>query len=259
MSFGIRTVAEVLTEVREILDEPLDSKVLTTNLWSNTELVKWMNRGTRRVWAHVKKERENYFVRTVKSDSTQMLRIYGREYDPSELRCIDGRKELKLPPDFSELVVFEPVPTDDQTNGDVQFIFTQLMNSDFRTRMRSVGPDRGGVYECDVIHREAGPVIIIEPELAIVVPIDVRLEYVHGPIELTEADSFEGSGFNQLMLDAVINYVVYRARKKEENTEQIKEAQSDFGDTLDVVGSAVGPRQVRDEELVDGYLEDFLN
>ena len=257
---GVRTVAELLTEVREILDEPLDLTGNDSNLWSNTELTRWMNVGLRRVWAHVKKERENYFMRTVRSDATEKIKVYGRDYDPAEIRILAGRKELSLPPDFAELRVFEPVISADagDVNGEVQFLFNQLANMGLRTRMRAIGPERGGVYECEIVFREEGPRIMIFPEPVLQSPIDVRMEYVHGPLQLTSTDSFEGSGFNQLMLDAVVNYVVYRARKKEENAASISQAQADLSDSLDVVGSAAGPRQARDDEVVDGYLEDII-
>lgn len=258
----IRTVSDLVTEVREELDEPVGDG----NLWSDTEIVKWMNRGMRKIWARVRREKENWFLRKVRSTDEGELNLYGHEYDPLNLKLqasegtTTGPTELVLPPDCFEIRMFEPI-TNSSTDGQddqVQFFFSDLANQKFRALSRATGSEVGGIYLCELIFREDGPKLIITPSVQLSNPMDTLLEYVFMPGELTAEDTFEGTGFNPMMLDALVAWTVYRARKKENVQEHIQTALLDVQDSLNEVGASAGPRQSRDDEVVSGFLEDYI-
>lgn len=138
------------------------------------------------------------------------------------------------------------------------FHLTDLADPNYRRLSRVQGPETGGRYECDVVFRTDGPVLTFAPEITLTDAMDIRIEYVAAPRRLAQTDSFEGTGLNDFMLDAIQAYIVYRARKKEGNTQDIGTAVADFQDASAAVKSSAGPRQSRDPETVQGFLEDEI-
>lgn len=255
----ILTVQDLINEVRSDLDEEVDSGDNDTNFFLDSEFVTWMNKGIRKVWQIAREAKENWFLRKVSSTDGK-LTIYGRAYDPSSLTLSSGVREIKLPPDCFELRLIEPITsaTQEERGDDVEFMLTDLSNPDYRRLSRTEGPERGGRYQCDLIFRNDGPVLTFVPAITLSEEMEIRIEYVAAPRRLRQTDSFEGTGLNAFMLDAVQAYVVYRARKKEGNSQDINTALADFSDQAGAVKDSAGPRQSRDPEFVQGFMEDEI-
>lgn len=255
----VRTVQDLIDEIRSDLDEAVDTGINETNFWTDAELVTWMNKGIRKVWQKAREAKENWFVRKLRSTDPK-LTIYGRAYDPSQMQLVSDTREIKLPPDLFELRLMEPITSSsiDERDDSVQFYFGNLSDQSYRALSRSVGPAQGGRYECEIIFRTTGPVCTFVPQIALTDPMDVMIEYVAAPRKLAQTDTFENTGLNDFMLDAIQAYVVYRARKKEGASKELDTARADFGDTVDTVKGSAGPRQSRDPQTVDGYLEDQI-
>lgn len=255
----ILTVQDLINEVRSDLDEEVDTGTNDTNFFLDSEFVVWMNKGIRKVWQIAREAKENWFHRKVSSTDGK-LTIYGRAYDPASLQLTSGTREVKLPPDCFELRLIEPITSSSEEERDdgVEFIMTDLANPAYRRLSRQEGPEIGGRYECDLIFRADGPVLTFAPAIALSETMNIRIEYVAAPRRLRQTDTFEGTGLNEFMLDAVAAYVTYRARKKEGNKGDIDTALADYGDQAGAVRDSAGPRQSRDPEFVHGFLEDEI-
>lgn len=255
MAGRILTVDQLITQIRDDLDEPRDAE---TNFWSQTFLLGRLNRGLREVWETVRETHENYFIRRFRSDDPPFT-VYDRLYDPSTMRLVNGRTELLLPPDFHELRYFEPVRAlaDDADDG-IVFHIADFSKEKFRVLARNTGPSIGGGYYYDVEWRTEGPTIVLVPTIGLDASRDVELRYVFGLREYKLGDTFENSGFESWMLDAVVAYTILEARKKEENNEQIAVARAEWERKRAFCQRIAGPRQTVEPETTDGYLEEEI-
>jgi len=255
----ILTVQDLIDEVRADLDEAADVDGNDTTFYVDSEFVTWLNKGIRKVWQIAREAKENWFLRKMSSTDGKKT-IYGRAYDPASLTLTSGIREIKLPPDCFELRLIEPITssTQEERDDDVEFILTDLANPAYRRLSRTEGPEIGGRYECDLIFRESGPVLSFAPAVTLLTDMPIRIEYVAAPRRLRQRDTFEGTGLNEFMLDAVAAYVTYRARKKEGNAQDINVALQDYSDEAGAVRDSAGPRQSRDPEFVPGFMEDEI-
>src|SRR5262245_54892417 len=109
MALTRKSMADLVEEVRQDLDEPFAGPPDTTNFWSQQELVRYINGGLRQVWQICRNDKgSEWFVRKMTS-ADPPLTIFGQEYSPSAFRGVSGRTELILPPDLGELLFLEPV------------------------------------------------------------------------------------------------------------------------------------------------------
>lgn len=249
------TVEHFLKRVRERLDEELDPE---NNLVTQHELLEYTNEGIREVHQTMRETHEGWFQRTLRSDG-ESVKLCGRQYDPKELRFESGKAELRLPPDFQELLLFEGVPAADGTSG-LHIEFQRITTTAFRRNVLESTVNSNRCYYYDLEHRNDGWVMVFAPTPTVDSPVEVVCTYVQAPQEVTRKDSFEDSGFEPFMLDAVLAYVVYLARNKEEEGGQAAQnALGRFDRKNNLAGRVAGPKQSRDVEVVEGIWDDEEN
>ena len=253
MSATRRSMLDLTEEIRDDLDEPLDATG-TTNFWTQDMLVLRINRGLRQVWQIARQDKgSRWFVRTMRS-TDPTTSIHGRPYNPACLQVTDGASELVLPPDFGELLLFEPiVDTDSGDTADITFRYTPINSPTFRALSRSASGF--SEYWCDVVQRLGGPRFIIRPPFQ-ASTLDVTMEYIVKPDNYALEDTFEGLGFDDLMLDAVIAYAVMDARRKSDNAGKLKEAENTWAERRALAVETVGPLQTVEHEFVQSFIPD---
>lgn len=252
MSSTRRTMLDVVSEIRADLDEPLDATG-NSNFWSQTDIVLRVNRGLRQVWQLARMDKgSRWFVRNLRS-TDKKLDIFGRPYNPAALQVQSNATELILPPDFGELLLFEPITDAAGTLPSIQFRFTKLSGRLYAQLSRIASGS--SEYWCDVVQRLEGPRLVMQPPFE-QGPVDTRIEYLVKPDNYALADTFEGLGFDDLMLDAVIAYAEVECWRKADNPEKLKEALATWGDRKALVLEEVGPHQTVEHEVVQGFMEE---
>jgi len=253
MSYGLTaTINELITEVREELDEPLDT---ATNFWDDAYLLSRLNRGFRQVWQTARETKENWFVRVLRSDDDP-LTIYGRVYDPSALRLTAGALELVLPPDFHEARSIEALPATDASVAQIQFDWMDLSTEVFRDNRRVSSGVNAAYYSVDVRWGDGGPRLMLSPAVGDeAASTDLTLTYAYGPKEYQAGESLENSGFSRVMLDAAVAYATVEARRKENVSTSLQIALEAWNEKIGLVTRSSGPRQSQEPEIVEGYLE----
>lgn len=260
--YSNETIQSFLRRCRLRLDQELDSQ---TNFWSPAEMLEYANEGVREVWQATREEHQNWFVRQRRS-TDGVMKIGGRDYDTALLRVESGRERLKLPPDFYELLLLEGLRTAQDTNltRAVIFEYANMTQRAFREasidRASAFDPIITSVqrYRYDVVFDPDGPYIFLAPSYRFEQPFEIQIAYVAVPGELFATGSFEGTGFSTLMVDAVLAYSVYMAIYKEGLAENIPSAERNWNLKRELAVRAAGPKQTRDEEPVEGYLESEL-
>lgn len=258
--YSTETVQSFLRRTRLRLDQELDSD---TNFWSAAEMIEYMNEGMREVWQSVRETHQNWFVRQLTSKDG-IKKIGGRDYDTLALQIQDGRQRVLLPPDFYELLLYEG--TKDLSQADL-FIpsvileYANMTQRSFRNDVPQTIPTeiRTYRYKYDVVFGPEGPYIFVAPTFRMGAgsgaTFDTQLAYIAMPVELTIKGTFEGTGFTSLMVDAVLAYSCYCAVKKEDLTENLKTFEHAWLKKQELCSRAAGPKQTRDEETCEGYLE----
>lgn len=263
--YSTETVQSFLNRARLRLDQELDNQ---TNFWSDAEMLEYMNEGMREVWETVRENHQNWFMRQITSRDG-VLQIGIRKYDTKLLQLVSGRTKLLLPPDFYELTLLEglrPLQTAlaDLSNPffpQVVFEYANITQLAFRNRIVDTVTQGVRRYRYDVIFGPEGPYIYIAPEISVVETLDVQVAYVAMPVELGFNNSFEGTGFTGLMLDAVLAYTTYAAVKKEDLTENLATFKEHWKIKQELCSRAAGPKQTRDVETVENsyvYQEEEL-
>ena len=253
MSYGLTaTINELITEIRDELDEPVDSQ---TNFWDDPYLLSRLNKGFRQVWQTARETKENWFTRVLRSDDAA-LTIYGRSYDPSALALTAGATEIILPPDFYEARSLESIAASDASVATVLFDWTDLGSETFRDGLRLASGTGTTAYSVDVRWGDGGPRLMLSPAVGTdAATTGVTLTYVYGPKSYLAGDSLENSGFSRVMLDAAVAYAAMEARRKENVPASIQVAQGAWGEKIGLVTRSSGPRQSQEPEVVEGYLE----
>lgn len=257
MSLTILTMLDLVSQIRDDLDEPLD---LTgnTNFWSQDYITKQVNRALRVVWQIVRNDKgSEWCVRKMRSDDPP-LTIYGQTYNPAAFRAVTNQTELILPPDLGELLFIEPVLNTVTTQAaDVRFRFEAGLNGpNFRevSRISTVGLAE---YFGAVVQRRDGPRLVFAPAF-IDSSVDFTIEYVAKPDDYALTDSFEGLGFDDLFLDAVEAWAVLRCLKKSDqpNPQKLSQWQEQWAEARAMVIEAVSPLQTVEHEFTQNFLPD---
>lgn len=247
------TVEAFLKRCRERIDEELDPE---HNLVTQHELLEYTNEGMREVHQTIRETHEGWFQRTLRSDG-EPINVGGRSYDPAELRFESGKAELRLPPDFQELLLFESLTSDDATRSGLELTFQKVTSPAFRRNVQQDATASSRCFFYDLEHRNDGWVMVFAPTPTVEANIDVMLKYVQAPPQAVRGGSFEDSGFEPFMLDAVLRYVVFCARNKEEEGGQAAaNALGLFDRKNNLAGRIAGPKQSRDVEVVQGVWDD---
>lgn len=248
------TIAELLTEVREDLDEALDT---ATNFWTDDYLLGRLNRGFRAVWTKVRETHENYFVRRLLSTDAP-LTLYGRSYDPAQLAVTAGASWLVLPPDYAEALAFEAVPATGETSAPITFEWAGFASERFQDGRRLANDAQAVTYLIDVTVGEGGPRLQLSPTVAsTATTVDTSLTYVYRPKTYAATDALEHAGFTREMLDAVVAYACLEARRTEGVATSITLAQGAWLEKLTHAVNAAGPRQSQAPEIVEGTYEEW--
>lgn len=248
------TVSHLLTRIRERLDEELDPE---GNLWTNHELTDYTNEGIREVHQTMREAHESWFTRTLRSDAG-IVTITGRNFDTGLMAFQSARNEIRLPPDFAELRFMELEPTSDDSVDTFVFEYRPSHHPDFRRNALSNSTQNSRIYYYDIERRSDGPVLIFSSIPTTEAPRILVIKYVQSAPEITQLQTFEDTGFEPFMLDAVIAYAVLRAREKEGDPDNITLAGNDWERKRTFALRAAGPKQTRDPEVVIGFLEDEI-
>ena len=261
--FSIEPVKFFLKRCSQRLDQELD---IQANFWTEAEMLEYLNEGLSEVWQAVRETHQNWFVKELQS-TDPITKIGGRDYNPDLLRLTQGRDKLYLPSDFRELLFIEGLPPSTGTVvGDnfypvVSFEYRNLTQRAFRGEAFTRANGRVLSYFYDVVVSADGPYLLIAPPLSVTEDIRCHIKYIAAPRRLRLNDTFEGTGFTYEMVDALLAYVCYAAVGKEGI-----EAPVDSGARLErrwnlkreLAVRSAGPKQTRDEETVEGYMEDEI-
>lgn len=257
--FSIEPVKRFLDRARRRLDEELD---VQSNYWSNAELLEYANEGLREVWQAVRETHQNWFVRELTS-TDPIRKIGGRDYNPNELQLVTRRNRLKLPSDFRELLFIEglaPALVDeipDQFFPQIRFEYANLTQRKFRSDVLNTVVSNTRVYQYDVIFNATeGPYLLLSPPLALNQNIECRIQYLAAPAQLLLNDTFEGTGYTLEMTDAILAYILWAAAGKEKLIENLSTFKAIWDLKRELAVRSAGPKQTRDEETVEGYMED---
>lgn len=252
---SIETVESFLRRCRERLDEELDPE---HNLFTQHELLEYTNEGMRQVHQTMRETHEGWFVRTLRSDG-EPVKLNGRQYDVSELKFETDKSEIRLPPDFQELLLFESIPETDGARVPLDLTFKRVITDAFRRNVLEQTDTANCVYCYDIERRNDGAVLVFAPTPTVDAPVHTMLKYVQSPVEVTRMSSFEDTGFEPFMLDAVLAYVVWMARnKEEEGGAAAQSAAAVYESKRQFASRTAGPKQSRDVEVVEGFLEDEI-
>lgn len=252
-------IDDLVTEVRQNLNEEVDLATETTNFWTDPYILGRLNRGFRRVWQIAREQKESpRFVRRIRSTDAPLM-LAGVQFDPSTLQLAVDVDQLKLPPDFEELHLIEPVVDTDSSESGIIFHYTRLANDKFRVMIRTVGPGRGGSYFCEVVDRADGAYLLIAPKLQLTDPTNIIMEYVFHPQNFKLGDRLLNTGFDDDMLDAVIAFAEWECYKREGNRTSLASAAQGWQEASDFVKRSSGPMQVVEGERVAGYLEEEID
>lgn len=248
------TVASLLRRFRRRLDEPLDPD---TNFWADSELLEYVNEAQREVWQTIREAHEDRFVRTIRSVDG-IVNIAGRDYDTSLLAVKANRGELVLPPDFHELLLFETEPQTDGTVKQFTFEFARFAMHGFRENILRVANPASSVHYYNIEWRNGMAVIMLVPAPIVDMPLGTIIKYVQAPQDMKKDQSFEDTGFEPFMLDAVLAYAKYLAYSKPEavDTAATQKAYKAWEDKRTFALRACGPRQTRDAEVIEGVYEE---
>lgn len=257
--YSNETIQSFLRRCRKRIDEELDAE---TNFWTPAEMLEYANEGAREVWQATREEHQNWFVRQMRS-TDGIVNIGGRNYDTSLLRLTSGIERLKLPPDFYELLLLEGLRTPEDTNitRAVIFEYANMTQRSFRednaARALAFDPIITSVqrYHYDVVYGAEGPYVFLAPSYRFAAPFETQIAYLAMPAELLALGTFEGTGFTTLMVDAILAYTLFAAVHKEGLAENVPMMERKWNLKRELAVRAAGPKQTRDEETVEGYLE----
>lgn len=253
--YALETIQHFLVRARQRIDEALDAEM---NFWSQGELLEYLNEGAREVWQTARESQQNWFLRTLRSDDVK-IDFGGRIFDPSVLRIQSGRNELLLPPDFYQLVMLEAQPVSSSDSRlPIVLEYANVTQRAFRHGVFNSFVRGVRAYRYDVEYRTTGPVVVLSPTVTVESVIETIIKYVQAPRVFNIKANFEYSGFTDIMVDAILAFVVWSAALKEGVQENVALAQQQWGLKREMVVRASGPKQTRDEETVEGYLEEDL-
>lgn len=259
--YSNETLQSFINRCQLRLDQELDTQA---NFWSVAEMVEYTNEGVREIYQSVRETHENWNVKELTSLDPRQ-RIGGREYNPAVLQMKQDRQKLFLPPDFQELLYMEPLRTlgvQDTFLNAITFEYRNMTQRQFRRdaldTFEQASRPEVRFYYYDVVFGPGGPYILLGTPGALQTPIDIRIRYLNTPAPLTLADTFEGTGLSDFMTDAILAYVCLAAVRKEDLSDNI----AAFGQTWQLKRELAirnaGPKQTRDPEPVEGWLEDEL-
>lgn len=257
--YANETVQNLIRRASQRLDQEVDPG---SNFWSPAEMVEYVNEGVHELWQNIREAHQNWFVKEMTSrDGT--VKIGGRDYDTSNLRAQAQRERLLLPPDFHELLFIEglrdenaSLEVSDPFFPRIQFEYKNLTQRRFRNDSQNHITTNVRRYLYDVVYGATGPFILFSPPIALAEALDIKIMYLAMPVRLTLQDSFEAIGFTTLMTDALLAYVCFAAATKENLSENLANFGATWNRKRELAVRAAGPKQTRDEETVEGYLED---
>lgn len=259
MALTRRRMQDLVDEVRQDLDEPYAPAPDTTNFWSQDYIVGQINRGLRQIWQVARNDKgSQWFVRRLRSTDPAVT-IYGAPYNPASFRAIVNATSLTLPPDLGELVHLEPLlNTTTNQAADVRFRYEAGLNGQQYRELSRIATVGLAEYWGAVVQRLEGPQFVFQPPFQTTASCDLELEYIVKPDNYALTDTFEGLGFDDLMLDAVEAYAALHCLDKSDqpNPQKVQRLMAKWTEAKDLVIESVGPMQTVEHEMVDGFLPD---
>lgn len=244
---------DLVDEVRDDLDEEFDPTG-STNFWSQDYIVRQLNRGLRQVYQIVRNDKgAQWFVRKLRSSDPPLI-IFGQTYNPKGFQGVTNRTEFILPPDLAELLYLEPVlNTVTTVAADVRFRYEAGLNGPIMRELSRTSTIGLTEYWGAVVQRPDGPRFVFKPPF-VDTTVNFELEYVIKPDNRSISDSFEGLGFDDLLLDAVEAYAVQECRRRADNPAKLAEAKDTWNERRAMVVESAGPLQTVEPETASGFL-----
>jgi hypothetical protein len=238
----MRTGADLVEEVRDDLDEPVAQN------WSDTKLLRWINKGIVRLVNATRAQRQHWFDRIILStDSASTIR--GETYTPTtSLLPTAGGSTLTLPPDCLEIVSLRPTSQTDLDNG-LQLIQSRPTTSEWLTASRLAQNSDTGTY---LYYTLGTRTLIVAPVFG--ASFNVRLQYVSMPDEITLVD--EPSRVAEWMLDLAVLYAHYRALRAIKHDDYIT-ARQEYVDEEKRLMGLNRPRESEGPVLVESAFDSW--
>jgi hypothetical protein len=239
-------VADLITDIRDDLDEPVEA------VWKDTALLSWINSGIVRVGLALRAVREDHLTKRMTSSDSALL-INGVSYDPTSFRIVSGTEIYTLPPDLVEIRRIMPADDADIDDG-IRFTHRDMSRPDFDELDRVTDTsDSRTTYVYDLFGVNSMRVVP-EPDRT----INLELFYVRYANKYALADSIDI--LPDYAEEALRAYVVYRAYRAISHTDK-NDALQLYREAERAVKSMGRPRQSNDITIVDdffaGDLEDF--
>src|SRR5690348_9094940 len=126
------TGQDLIDQVRAELDEPSAS----SNQWTDTNLLAWVNKGLTRVMLKVREQRSHWFDKVMLSTDAAST-IKGESYNPTvSLVCTADATTITLPPDCIEVVSILPTDQDLLDRG-VSFSYVPFTSPEYNVAQRA--------------------------------------------------------------------------------------------------------------------------
>lgn len=256
MALTRKNFQNLVDEIRDDLDEPYAAPPDTTNFWSQDYIVRQINRGLRQVWQITRNDKgADWFVRKIRSDDDPIV-IYGQPYNPAGFRGTQLKTELILPPDLGELRFLEPIlNTNTNQAADVRFRYEPRLDGVAIRELSRQAQFGLAEYWGAVVQRQDGPRFVFKPPFSDT-SVDFEMEYIVKPDSYQLTDTFEGLGFDDLLLDAVEAYAVQECLRKSDNQQALAKAKDTWAERRALVIEAVSPLQTVEYEMTSGFLPD---
>jgi hypothetical protein len=234
------TVYDVLQRVRVDLHEPVAA------VWSDADIVQWINAGIYRVMVRLKGVRDDWATRRMRStDSAET--INGTTYNPSNLQITAGTTIYTLPPNLLEIRTLEPLNQSD-INAGIKFLPRDMSSIEW-INMNREQPTTQVVYFYDLYGTNS---LRITPTPT--ATIDTEMYYIAAP----SADLGISEEITQIpvwALHAVEQYAVYRAMRAINHPDANSELARADREIAEMVSMA-SPRETNDPKIVEGIFDE---
>lgn len=237
-----KTLAELITAVRENVDESVES------FWSDVRLVHCLDKAKDRVWLEIRKLKADFFDVT-RSSTDGTVTILGSSYNTASFKILagtgTGTRDYALPPDLNELHLIEVI-----TSGyeHVRFYPRNLSHPDMLGALGvTTGTGAGAFYYALL----AASTLRVAPYSD--VALDLRLTYVAQPAAFDPAVTTASLDLPHPTYLAVIEFATATALKQDRNPDAA--AFEAGGTNLIATYFGAHARQTQEVEIAQSYLE----
>jgi hypothetical protein len=233
-----KTLSDLRTIVRDFVDES------TANFWSNVQLNRFIAQAQQRVWAEVRRLKDDFFLRTLTStDGT--VTCQGESYTASSFAIVAGTRDYTLPHDFATMKLIEVVTSSYES---VRFVYRDLAHPDMRQALEMTTNQSPALFYYDIIGERT---LRIAPKSS--TALDLRITYEQTFADLS-ADADELTMPHPLYL-AVVHYATASALTMDRDPNAAAHEARAKQIIADVFAGHA--RQTQDVETATSYLSDW--